>query len=223
MESAPSFIDELETPAPLIKSINLVTTVNDDGTMDVTSEIETPPSRRGMVFFDNKSEGQDIHYIEATILEGPETDVILGIGFFNESVVLSDPLPSYPRGGMVGWYKGSIGYHADDGGVFWSRGGHDKHWAVCDVGDTMGVGINCRTREVIFTKNGDVEGVLPFDHYGAARELTWDHLVPSITISHRPKVVGRVACLGITRDWDMFQYQDLMFELAPEEGSEVSL
>ena len=68
----------------------------------------------------------------------------------------------------MGWVKGTIGYHADDGCIF-----HDgmaiaetkPYGDIAGAINTVGVGINGETSEVFFTFNGEVV---------FKKELGWD-------------------------------------------------
>ncbi len=57
-----------------------------------------------------------------------------------------------------GWAVGSIGYHADDGGIFIETGMHTQRGPVCNVGDKMGCGMKKQEESeqyiIYFTKNG---------------------------------------------------------------------
>ena len=64
----------------------------------------------------------------------------------------------YPLHRMPGWNRGSIGYHADDGGLFHESGFPLLHGPTCTVGDRMGCGVDFTSSEdghvhVWFTKN----------------------------------------------------------------------
>ena len=67
----------------------------------------------------------------------------------------------YPLSNMPGWGNRSIGYHADDGGLYHERGFARLHGPTCSVGDTMGCGIDFTPSadgyvRVWFTKNDEV-------------------------------------------------------------------
>ncbi|KAK3595682.1 hypothetical protein CHS0354_026900 [Potamilus streckersoni] len=53
-----------------------------------------------------------------------------------------------------GWNPCSIGYHADDGGIFVERSFHNYQTETCDVGDVMEVEINVQRKKGWFRKNG---------------------------------------------------------------------
>lgn len=57
--------------------------------------------------------------------------------------------------GMAGWNNNSVGYHADDGGVFYNNGSvgvERPYFEKCSVGDTMGCGYE--NGFIFFTRNG---------------------------------------------------------------------
>ena len=90
------------------------------------------------------------NYFEVTLLETVGVGEI-GIGIGHEKYILSD---------MPGWEDGSIGYHADDGGLFHEQGFAKLHGPRCVQGDKMGCGVNFTHSEngyvhVWFTKNGE--------------------------------------------------------------------
>ena len=66
---------------------------------------------------------------------------------------------------MPGWKMGSIGYHADDGNLFYGCGtfiGY-QFGPVCDLKDTMGCGVDYSSQKhghvtVWFTRNGELAG-----------------------------------------------------------------
>eukprot|EP01080_Neovahlkampfia_damariscottae_P008934 gene8934-883_t len=60
------------------------------------------------------------------------------------------------QNGMVGWSSNSIGYHADDGGIFNNSGMHNIQGESCDTNDVMGCLWDWKKDEVLFTKNGEL-------------------------------------------------------------------
>ncbi|KAI1778405.1 SPRY-domain-containing protein [Hypoxylon cercidicola] len=103
-----------------------------------------------------------IYYFEVTLLSrSPRRDeTTVCIGFSGKNVPLTRP---------PGWEPDSWGYHGDDGDIY---SGHNvgKAYEGASFGpqDTVGCGVNFRTREAFFTKNGknfktafrDIKGVL---------------------------------------------------------------
>lgn len=76
----------------------------------------------------------------------------IGIGVGHKNYLLSR---------MPGWDDDSIGYHADDGGLFHEDGHSQLHGPICTIGDTMGCGVDFTSSEegnvcVWFTKNGQM-------------------------------------------------------------------
>ena len=70
----------------------------------------------------------------------------------------------YPLDRMPGWNRNGIGYHADDGRLFFQDGFGRAFAATCSEGDRMGCGIDyedeCEEgyRSIFFTKNGSQIG-----------------------------------------------------------------
>ena len=70
----------------------------------------------------------------------------------------------YPLNRMPGWNRNGIGYHSDDGNLYYQRGHGEDHGPTCIVGDRMGCGIDFAESEtsdvvnVFFTKNGQLVG-----------------------------------------------------------------
>lgn len=72
------------------------------------------------------------NYFEVTLTETVGTgEIAIGIG--HEKYNLSN---------MPGWQDGSIGYHADDGGLFHEQGFAQLHGPTCTIGDRMGCGVD---------------------------------------------------------------------------------
>jgi hypothetical protein len=57
-----------------------------------------------------------------------------------------------------GWERHTYGYHGDDGQVFHNRGRGTPWGPRYTTGDTVGCGINFKTKEIFFTKNGEFLG-----------------------------------------------------------------
>jgi hypothetical protein len=57
-----------------------------------------------------------------------------------------------------GWERHTYGYHGDDGQIFHNRGRGTPWGPRYTTGDTVGCGINFKTKEIFFTKNGQFLG-----------------------------------------------------------------
>ncbi|RMJ19326.1 hypothetical protein CDV36_000971 [Fusarium kuroshium] len=92
-----------------------------------------------------------VYYFEVQIVTAPK-DPILGVGFCDDSA---------PLDGMLGWDRGSWGYHGDDGTVFDTG---KRSWAGIPygqsytAGDVVGCGVNFNKSIAFFTLNGAVIG-----------------------------------------------------------------
>ena len=70
----------------------------------------------------------------------------------------------YPLNRMPGWNRSGVGYHADDGKLFYQHGCGVKFGPTCTAGDRMGCGVDFETEDysnsinVFFTKNGQQVG-----------------------------------------------------------------
>ncbi|KAI1380955.1 SPRY-domain-containing protein [Hypoxylon crocopeplum] len=87
-----------------------------------------------------------IYYFEVTLLSRRRDETTVCIGFSAKNVPLTRP---------PGWEPESWGYHGDDGDIY---SGHNVG-KLYDGGafgpqDIIGCGVNFRTREAFFTKNG---------------------------------------------------------------------
>jgi hypothetical protein len=90
-----------------------------------------------------------IYYYEITIVsKGKEGQI--GIGFCSGKVSL-DKLP--------GWEDNSWGYHGDDGKAFAAQGTSKVYGPLFGTGDVVGCGVNFRTGQAFFTRNGVNLGV----------------------------------------------------------------
>lgn len=97
----------------------------------------------------NEALSEDSNYFEI-ILREPADDGIIGIGVGPSK---------YRMSVMPGWKDGSIGYHADDGGLYLHQTHAEIHSVTYEKDDVMGCGIDCTTAgdgyvSVWFTKNG---------------------------------------------------------------------
>ncbi|XXH03733.1 hypothetical protein Hte_010139 [Hypoxylon texense] len=89
-----------------------------------------------------------IYYFEVTLLSrSPRRDeTTVCIGFSGKNVALTRP---------PGWEPDSWGYHGDDGDIYSGhKDGKAYEGASFGPQDTVGCGVNFRTREAFFTKNG---------------------------------------------------------------------
>ena len=70
----------------------------------------------------------------------------------------------YPLGAMPGWEKYGVGYHADDGHLYYQHGYGKPFGSKCKTGDVMGCGVifnqDSENVEIFFTKNGEQVGHL---------------------------------------------------------------
>ena len=72
----------------------------------------------------------------------------------------------YPLNRMPGWNRNGVGYHADDGKLFYQNGYGVEFGPTCTTGDRMGCGVDFERKDtsgyinVFFTKNGRQVGTL---------------------------------------------------------------
>ncbi len=95
-----------------------------------------------------------LNYFEYEILErGNKCAIGIGLGEH-----------SYPLDRMPGWNRNGIGYHADDGRMFYQDGYGKQFGPTCTKGDRMGCGIDFNNDagyshcNIFFTKNGEQVG-----------------------------------------------------------------
>jgi len=101
-------------------------------------------------------EKQDF-YFEIDILQ-QGASMSLGIGILRTDCYLQ---------GMPGWYRGSIGYHGDDGNIFLGDTGRiEPTNTQFKQGDTVGCGYTIYRRVLFFTKNGRTIWEIPFRDQG---------------------------------------------------------
>ncbi|KAI5860248.1 SPRY domain-containing protein [Durotheca rogersii] len=105
-----------------------------------------------------------IYYFEVSILSRRRDDATVCIGFSAKNVALSR---------APGWEADSWGYHGDDGDVYAaSTTGKTYEGGTFGPQDIVGCGVNFRTREAFFTKNGK-------EYQTAFRDLKGD-LYPTV-------------------------------------------
>lgn len=63
---------------------------------------------------------------------------------------------------MLGWDRGSWGYHGDDGKIFESGEHVTSFGPTYDTGDVVGCGVNFDTGTAFFTINGHLIGKIQF-------------------------------------------------------------
>ncbi|KAK6217523.1 SPRY domain-containing protein [Colletotrichum tabaci] len=86
-----------------------------------------------------------IYYFEVNVLSGKRDDMTIVIGFSGKSVGLARP---------PGWEADSWGYHSDDGHCYAGQTAGKPYGPSFTASDVIGCGVNFRTGEVFFTKNG---------------------------------------------------------------------
>lgn len=86
-----------------------------------------------------------IYYFEITILSRKRDETTVCVGFAARSVAL---------GRQPGWEKESYGYHGDDGQAYLGDSSGKHYGPPYTTHDTVGCGINFRTRTIFFTRNG---------------------------------------------------------------------
>ncbi|CAG8552873.1 3192_t:CDS:2 [Acaulospora morrowiae] len=91
-----------------------------------------------------------LYYFEITVIDRGHRGCI-GIG-------LSKPGTRLNR--MPGWEPDTIGYHGDDGHLYHELGTGRKFGPLYTTGETVGCGINYYDKEIFFTKNGIILGVV---------------------------------------------------------------
>ncbi|KAI1262608.1 ran-binding protein [Xylariaceae sp. FL1019] len=95
-----------------------------------------------------------IYYFEITILTKRKDETSVCIGFASKNVALTRP---------PGWEPESWGLHGDDGDLY-AGGNNGKKYGDSSTfgsGDVIGCGVNFRTGQAFFTKNGTRAGKGP--------------------------------------------------------------
>ena len=97
-----------------------------------------------------------LNYYEYEIVSrGQKCAIGVGVGEFN-----------YPLDRMPGWNRNGVGYHADDGRMFYQDGYGKAFGPLCTDGDRMGCGVDFESEDhsgcvnIFFTKNGKQVGDL---------------------------------------------------------------
>ena len=90
-----------------------------------------------------------IYYFEIKVLNQGAHGMI-GIGLTSEGS---------PLNRMPGWEKSTIGYHGDDGKLFYEFGSGRDYGRTFGTSDVVGCGIDLDSRKVFFTKNGMFLGI----------------------------------------------------------------
>ncbi|KAI0134757.1 SPRY domain-containing protein [Xylariales sp. AK1849] len=86
-----------------------------------------------------------IYYYEVTVLSRKRDETTVCLGFTSKTVSLSR---------RPGWESESYGYHGDDGSIYAAHNVGKHYGAPFTTGDTIGCGVNFRTGNAFFTKNG---------------------------------------------------------------------
>ncbi|RYP79449.1 hypothetical protein DL769_002958 [Monosporascus sp. CRB-8-3] len=92
-----------------------------------------------------------LYYFEVTIvsevhpLQRRQSEATVCVGLSSKNVALSRP---------PGWEAESYGYHGDDGETYNQQNTGKRYGPRFGMGDTIGCGVNFRTKTVFFTKGG---------------------------------------------------------------------
>ncbi|RYP87441.1 hypothetical protein DL770_004779 [Monosporascus sp. CRB-9-2] len=92
-----------------------------------------------------------LYYFEVTIvsevhpLQRRQSEATVCVGLSSKNVALSRP---------PGWEAESYGYHGDDGEAYNQQNVGKRYGPRFGMGDTIGCGVNFRTKTVFFTKGG---------------------------------------------------------------------
>ncbi|WWC67171.1 uncharacterized protein I206_101078 [Kwoniella pini CBS 10737] len=89
-----------------------------------------------------------VHYYEVEVIDRGE-EGFMSVGWMKKGTNLRR---------LVGWDKGSWGWHGDDGRSFEGQGRGERFSETWTTGDIVGCGIDFTTGQAFFTKNGKMMG-----------------------------------------------------------------
>ena len=142
------------------------------------------------------------NYFEVKIMK-TVGDGVIGIGVGHKNYVLSN---------MPGWRGHSIGYHADDGGLFHEDGLPQLHGLPCVVGDRMGCGVDFTNSEdghvcVWFTKND---------------QLVSDPKIFELPVNSAPSLYPLI-CMEALNQEQKVQYMGHYYRPPPTDGKPIAM
>ncbi|OCF60004.1 hypothetical protein L486_02677 [Kwoniella mangroviensis CBS 10435] len=123
------------SPRPLITFVGCNPTRRDDDATALHTTIPIPVAC-------------GIHYYEVEVIN-KGIEGFMSVGWVREGINLKR---------LVGWDKGSWGWHGDDGRSFEGSGRGENFSETWTTSDTVGCGINFLTGKAFFTKNGKMMG-----------------------------------------------------------------
>ena len=125
-----------------------------------------------------------IAYFEVTIVKQVQYTIESGRpqqAPINECVAIGLSTQSFQQKySMPGWDTESIGYHSDDGGIFHGKGVAARHGQpTFGPGDTVGCGVEYRSKRIFFTKNAKFLG---YEFGRLRRDFVENGLYPTVGI-----------------------------------------
>ncbi|WVQ64457.1 uncharacterized protein L199_002624 [Kwoniella botswanensis] len=123
------------SPRPLITFVGCNPTRRDDDATALHTTVPIPVAC-------------GIHYYEVEVIN-KGIEGFMSVGWVKEGINLKR---------LVGWDKGSWGWHGDDGRSFEGSGRGENFSETWTTSDTVGCGINFLTGKAFFTKNGKMMG-----------------------------------------------------------------